>query len=262
MRISAAFALLALGVAAGVAGLAGAASSRCDTGLLQSVCPSSHPVCCFRRESQVWAACCAADSVCRLDEGVCITYPANSSARPNNTIQDVPDSDGLDVSLSLAAIIVAVTAVFMIVATAASIACGIWASLRYDLYRIRRDALAAAGGAAGAGASAASSSESPASNAGDDAGGDLPENTECILCYTYRKDTVLMPCGHMICCRTCAARLALRGVCPMCRQVVRSHVRISRGGGELAAAVTAGTPVVNVNASTAPASAPVLSPTA
>jgi hypothetical protein len=46
-----------------------------------------------------------------------------------------------------------------------------------------------------------------------------PVDMECI-CYARNKDTVLIPCGHMLC-RTCAARVIGRGQpCPFCRRPI------------------------------------------
>jgi E3 ubiquitin-protein ligase MUL1 len=61
----------------------------------------------------------------------------------------------------------------------------------------------------------------------DDAEGEAsvepPSGTECALCLSRVKDTVLVPCGHMACCHRCAGRLT---TCPLCRAVVRRMLRV------------------------------------
>lgn len=362
--------------------------SRCDRGFLQSVCPESHPVCCFQPIAQIWAACCPPNSLCRLDEGICITYPSreayqnatiNASSNSLDPEQLGQDDKGFDMSISIGAISIAVAAVVLIVGVAASVAVGMWASLKWDLYRMRRqqehderdrddsdsesestsESSSDSGSDADEGEeedeeeeefgqgnrnqhvvddsdSDSSSSESEdgvkshdhanvnvaaisASNltnnnnnndddddederhplvssdastdeaksatslpskgkehaharrlrkchtARDDEGegneqqpsstnaGALgsksllsskeekrqakaknrkkektepPAGSECILCYTYRKDTVLLPCGHMISCHRCSDKLIEKGICAMCRTEIRASVRV------------------------------------
>ncbi len=50
-------------------------------------------------------------------------------------------------------------------------------------------------------------------------GGSQSQN--CRVCYSERVDTVLIPCGHLCCCSSCAGRLTN---CPICRQSIRSTV--------------------------------------
>ena len=46
---------------------------------------------------------------------------------------------------------------------------------------------------------------------------------ECIICMEEPRQTVLMPCGHMLACATCAAQL---DDCPTCRKRITSRVRV------------------------------------
>lgn len=45
------------------------------------------------------------------------------------------------------------------------------------------------------------------------------EGSECIICMTDQKDTVVMPCKHLCMCYTCANTLRERAGanCPVCR---------------------------------------------
>ncbi|XP_064204254.1 E3 ubiquitin-protein ligase MYLIP-A [Anguilla rostrata] len=49
----------------------------------------------------------------------------------------------------------------------------------------------------------------------------LREALLCVLCCEEEIDSAFCPCGHMVCCRTCAAQLQL---CPVCRSEVE-HVQ-------------------------------------
>ena len=45
----------------------------------------------------------------------------------------------------------------------------------------------------------------------------------CSVCLVDVSSTLLRPCGHVVMCSSCAARLARSGLevrCPVCRQVV------------------------------------------
>ena len=45
------------------------------------------------------------------------------------------------------------------------------------------------------------------------------EGSDCIICMTDRKDTVVMPCKHLCMCYACANTLRERpgATCPVCR---------------------------------------------
>lgn len=65
---------------------------------------------------------------------------------------------------------------------------------------------------------------------------ELNLNMECKICMDQLVDTVLLPCGHAILCRWCAAQQipSARGFpkpksdCPLCREPVRQKVRVSK----------------------------------
>ncbi len=55
---------------------------------------------------------------------------------------------------------------------------------------------------------------------------EIPEDQECVVCKTRRRDVICAPCGHRVLCRGCTKRLFLRPneaerKCPMCRHKVR-----------------------------------------
>jgi hypothetical protein len=45
--------------------------------------------------------------------------------------------------------------------------------------------------------------------------------TECLICMCETKDSVFNPCGHYVCCKTCATRV---DKCPMCRTGIFSII--------------------------------------
>lgn len=143
-------------------------------------------------------------------------------------------------SISIGAIVIACSAVVLIIGVAGAVAVGMWASLKYDLYRMRQEQQedsSSSSSSSSVSSSENSGSEGGTSSAAGGAGGgggggndddedDTPSGAECILCYTYKKDTVLLPCGHMVCCHRCSDRLADRGVCAICRKEIRATVRV------------------------------------
>lgn len=50
----------------------------------------------------------------------------------------------------------------------------------------------------------------------------ITENDECPVCLEAKKDTALVPCGH-VCCKTCAPS---QKKCPLCRKVVSSTMKV------------------------------------
>ncbi|EPS62392.1 hypothetical protein M569_12398 [Genlisea aurea] len=68
--------------------------------------------------------------------------------------------------------------------------------------------------------SVAGDDESSSSNIGD---GEL-----CVVCLTRRRAAAFTPCGHLVCCQRCASAVERENspLCPVCRQSVRSWVRI------------------------------------
>jgi hypothetical protein len=51
---------------------------------------------------------------------------------------------------------------------------------------------------------------------GDDGGN---ENSECLICMSEVKNTILMPCNHLCVCLDCAKQLIVKSAkCPICRE--------------------------------------------
>ena len=64
----------------------------------------------------------------------------------------------------------------------------------------------------------------------------LPPGSECVICLTNRKTTIMFPCRHLCCCSECAVLLSIRTIsahipvlqntvenekkCPVCRKPV------------------------------------------
>ncbi|PSS18104.1 E3 ubiquitin-protein like [Actinidia chinensis var. chinensis] len=62
----------------------------------------------------------------------------------------------------------------------------------------------------------------------DDEAGDIPDGELCVVCLTRRRRSAFIPCGHLVCCQRCALSVErdLAPKCPVCRQEIRSSVRI------------------------------------
>lgn len=59
-------------------------------------------------------------------------------------------------------------------------------------------------------------------------GGDVPEGQLCVICLMRQRRSAFVPCGHLVCCPRCALSVErdLSPKCPVCRQTIRSSVRI------------------------------------
>ncbi|GMH16036.1 hypothetical protein Nepgr_017877 [Nepenthes gracilis] len=62
----------------------------------------------------------------------------------------------------------------------------------------------------------------------DEEAGDVPDGQLCVICLMRRRRSAFIPCGHLVCCRACALSIErdLSPKCPLCRQTIRSSVRI------------------------------------
>lgn len=86
------------------------------------------------------------------------------------------------------------------------------------------DADSHGGAAAGGGRRGSAAAGAPvASPAGGGDGAELPEDAECVVCFSSPRDCVLVPCGHAHTCMQCGAALVH---CPMCRNSVERAVRL------------------------------------
>ncbi|PHT81801.1 hypothetical protein T459_14816, partial [Capsicum annuum] len=62
----------------------------------------------------------------------------------------------------------------------------------------------------------------------DEEAEDVPDGQLCVICLTRRRRSAFIPCGHLVCCQRCALSVErdLAPKCPLCRQSIRSSVRI------------------------------------
>jgi len=50
----------------------------------------------------------------------------------------------------------------------------------------------------------------------------LKEARTCKVCMDHETNTVFLPCGHLVCCESCAKSLS---DCPICRSLIRGTVK-------------------------------------
>lgn len=51
--------------------------------------------------------------------------------------------------------------------------------------------------------------------------GDDVSGKECIICLTYDKDTMILPCRHLSLCHNCAIQVSMEmKKCPICRKSI------------------------------------------
>ncbi|GAV82709.1 GIDE domain-containing protein/zf-C3HC4_3 domain-containing protein [Cephalotus follicularis] len=62
----------------------------------------------------------------------------------------------------------------------------------------------------------------------DEEAGDVADGELCVICLMRRRLSAFIPCGHLVCCQRCALSIEREGSpkCPVCRQTVRSSIRI------------------------------------
>ncbi|KAL3511618.1 hypothetical protein ACH5RR_024335 [Cinchona calisaya] len=62
----------------------------------------------------------------------------------------------------------------------------------------------------------------------DDEIGDVPDGELCVICLMRRRRSAFVPCGHLVCCQSCASSVkrGLSPKCPVCRQAIRDLMRI------------------------------------
>ena len=55
------------------------------------------------------------------------------------------------------------------------------------------------------------------------------ENTECLVCLDNKKDTVIMPCGHLCVCSECGPSLVKnKHTCPICRSHIQNLIPLKK----------------------------------
>ncbi|GER53569.1 E3 Ubiquitin ligase family protein [Striga asiatica] len=62
----------------------------------------------------------------------------------------------------------------------------------------------------------------------DEESGEVPEGQLCVVCLLRIRHSAFIPCGHLVCCQRCALVVERESLpkCPVCRQQIRSSVRI------------------------------------
>ncbi|XP_065867217.1 E3 ubiquitin-protein ligase SPL2 [Euphorbia lathyris] len=62
----------------------------------------------------------------------------------------------------------------------------------------------------------------------EDETGDVPDGQLCVICLMRRRRSAFVPCGHLVCCQLCSISVEreVSPKCPLCRQAVRSSIRI------------------------------------
>ncbi|KAJ4767740.1 E3 Ubiquitin ligase [Rhynchospora pubera] len=70
--------------------------------------------------------------------------------------------------------------------------------------------------------------ESPTRSFSDDDSGEVSDGELCVICLMRRRRSAFVPCGHLVCCPPCALTVErdLSPKCPVCRQTIRSSIRI------------------------------------
>ena len=54
---------------------------------------------------------------------------------------------------------------------------------------------------------------------------DTNELSECVVCFTYPKNNVLLPCKHFCVCGVCAESIRIHNnQCPICRQKITRYI--------------------------------------
>jgi len=71
---------------------------------------------------------------------------------------------------------------------------------------------------------------SAASAARAEAAARAADERQCVVCLGAAKNTVLLPCKHLVCCVGCAAALAAAApqgrVCPVCRTAIADTMQV------------------------------------
>ncbi|XP_077240948.1 E3 Ubiquitin ligase family protein [Tasmannia lanceolata] len=70
--------------------------------------------------------------------------------------------------------------------------------------------------------------EATVENSADNESGDAPDGELCVICLMRRRRSAFVPCGHLVCCATCAMSVERDSnpKCPVCRQTIRTSIRI------------------------------------
>lgn len=65
-------------------------------------------------------------------------------------------------------------------------------------------------------------------NDSEEDAGEVTDGQLCVICLARRRRSAFVPCGHLVCCPRCAISVELDSSpkCPVCRQSIRSSIRI------------------------------------
>jgi hypothetical protein len=55
---------------------------------------------------------------------------------------------------------------------------------------------------------------------------EIPEQMLCVICLESSRNTVFIPCGHLVSCSSCAESIVAKTCCPVCRVDIQSAHRI------------------------------------
>ncbi|XKL59839.1 hypothetical protein PGB90_000855 [Kerria lacca] len=59
---------------------------------------------------------------------------------------------------------------------------------------------------------------------------DMKISKECKICFDKPVESILIPCGHMCLCKTCALNLCIRErICPICRCMIKETYKVYKG---------------------------------
>jgi 1-acyl-sn-glycerol-3-phosphate acyltransferase len=84
--------------------------------------------------------------------------------------------------------------------------------------------VARTGSSGGGGAAAALAAAAFAAGLHED---DLDDEEACVVCMAARRDTVLVPCGHVVLCGDCCDEVMRdKNMCPMCREGIDKAIRM------------------------------------
>lgn len=170
--------------------------------------------------------------MCDLYTGECVAMNNRSLPPEDNgeIVPGVPGTDekgkGVEVSLQFASSMVGICFFGFLLTISSAVQYGKVVAFRREHRRQQqeleaRELLVAAGDEADAADGA-----DPQGNAdGDD---EEDEAKLCKVCFCNKVDCALLKCGHIVCCRWCAKKLAL---CPICREPVSKLVRLTHVDG-------------------------------
>lgn len=198
----------------------------CDrlSALVVRECPAAYPVCCIWPNS-VFTACCPEHSMCDLYTGECVAMTNRSVISDDGEIiPGVHGTDekgkGVEISLQFASSMVGVCFFGFLLLISSAVQYGKVIAFRRELRRQERELEARE-------LLVAEGDEQHDDDHGPEADGDNEEEEDeaklCKVCFCNKVDCALLNCGHIVCCRWCAKKLAN---CPICREPVDKLVRL------------------------------------